>query len=235
MHLGPIGSGIAPDTTDPTDPNKVDVRNKPVDVTVSPKEFKADSKDEKMAAEKYGDRVIQTEGEVHLFIRNANGDMVYLKAEGDVLGLGCYTTEREPWTKLAPGQRVKIKGWSAKRYASHGILYSCVVVEASDNPALRISAAELAKEYAADRKATDEKYDNKPLYTEGEIVSKGKDGDVFLRLKGVPGVEVNCAFSNDDAIELLKPGETVRLLGEFKQGFNSEKYIGLSSCHLITK
>src|SRR5262249_47468777 len=72
------------------------------------KEYQADKN---AAAEKYKGKVIELSGAVDGVGRNISGDSyVTLKVEKQLIGVTCVTVDEQPWARVVPGQKVKIKG-----------------------------------------------------------------------------------------------------------------------------
>src|SRR5262245_17084011 len=82
------------------------------DVRLTAAEFHKEVKaDKEAAAAKYKGKVIELTGEVDNVGRNlADEAYVTLKAEKDLLGVICFTTDPQPWGKAVRGQKVTIKG-----------------------------------------------------------------------------------------------------------------------------
>src|SRR5437762_156138 len=77
-----------------------------------------------------------------------------------------------------------------------GDLNPCEIVEAGPNPGVVITAAELTKQFGADRQETRKKYDEKWAYIKGEVISvtKPQGCAVLLTLKGAGDITVTCCF-----------------------------------------
>jgi hypothetical protein len=164
------------------------------DVTVTPAEWHAEfKKDPEAAKAKYKDKVIEMSGTVSSVRPDPYGEVgrVNLEVPKDLLGVECMLADKKPWTKVSPGSKVKVRGKLWDRF--NGVLNPCEIVEAGKNPAVTLSAQELAKQFAADRKEARKMYDEKWAYLKGEVAEK-LDDKVALRLKG-EGASRSCATS----------------------------------------
>jgi hypothetical protein len=206
---GELPGGIADDLT------KVEAKHKmSADAVVE--EFK---KDQKAFNAKYKDAVLELSGKVRSCQNDplGRGGIIWLESHGSALGVRCMMVEKEPWAKVSPGSEVKVKGkWLAD--TSEEILYGCVFVELGRNPAVSLTAEDLAKAYAADKKKAKEKYHDQWLIVEGEVVEVGPDARRFDRVvvKGDGKIAVDCYFppvKHDNRYKQLKPGEKIRLVG----------------------
>jgi hypothetical protein len=197
-------------------------------------EFK---KDAKAAKEKYKDKVIELSGVVDSVSDDPydNVGYVFLKVENDILGVRCATTDKKPWIKVSPGSKVKVRG-KVPEFGLPADLFSVEIVEAGPNPGVVISAAQLAKEYAADRKAATEKYNDKWAYLDGEVAEKTSSEfcKVLLKLKGEGGITVNCCCgggSNQKPYEAIKAGSKVKMFGRlsmFDKPTDKEVFLNMS-------
>jgi hypothetical protein len=193
------------------------------------------------ARAKYRGKVIDLSGEVDSFVDGAGEPAeLRLKAAEGRLGARCLTVDRQPWAKVAPGSKVKIRGM----LASHGSTLSpSYIIWAGPNPALLISSQDLAKQFAADREGTAPKFHDKWIYVDGEVVEKMPPKGAamaVLKLKGEAKedepVRVDCIFTgeSDRAVERVKVGARVKVLGKaFLRGLPSEKSVHLHECLLI--
>src|SRR5262249_53463981 len=144
--------------------------------------------------------------------------LAYMSFEvpNDLLGVRCVLTDTKPWRKVSPGSKVKVRGKSSETTA--GDLNPCEIVEASPNPAVVITAAQLVKEFAADRDAAVKKYDEKWAIVTGEVVAKGKSEfcPVLISLKGDAKITVACCFGEafKRGTEAVKVGAHVEIFGK---------------------
>jgi hypothetical protein len=100
-----------------------------------------------------------------------------------------------------------------------------------------LTAEQIAKEYAADPKATREKFQNKGANVEGEIIEIGKEQycDVRVRLKGHGDIVLSCCFSGDlnkQVFAAAKPGQKLKVYGFLEFDDSNKKIISLSACYL---
>ncbi len=106
------------------------------------------------------------------------------------------------------------------------------IVETGPDPAVVISAQQLANEYAADGKSATAKLDDKWAHVEGEVVEKTTSNDcaVLLRLKGENDVAVSCCFGdrNKRPVEALKVGTKVKVFGQLSLWKEKEVFLNSS-------
>jgi uncharacterized protein (DUF1330 family) len=186
------------------------------------------------AAEKYKGKVIELSGEIDGIGRNFGGDpYVTLKVEKQLLGVMCFTAEEHPWAKVVRGQKIKIKGKWPEFTVASSLIY-CAFVETGEYAGIRLSAEELAKEYAADPEATVKKYDKKFLVMTGEVVSKefNSAGAASVELKSGNKVKVKCSFTatEKDVTKPIKVGQTIEVVGEFTLNFAGGNDVGIYFC-----
>jgi hypothetical protein len=222
---------------------KRDAYNEPLgapEVTVTPAEWHAEfKKDSKAATAKYKGKVVELAGEVSTVSGDPydNVGYVFLKVPGDILGVRCATRDKKPWVKVSPGSQVKVRGRISGTYST-GDLDPAEITEAGPNPGVVISAQQLAKEFAADRKAAREKYDNKSAYVDGEITEKGSSQycGIQLKLKGEGDAYVSCCFgkaANTKPLESAKPGQKVKVFGTLSViDGEKQKEVYLNTCEL---
>lgn len=188
-------------------------------------------KDEKAAAKKYDGKIVELIGVVAGHIGLDKGEP-YLglaaKEKSDYSGVLCFTADPRPWLQHAPGQTVKIRGRQNSsrpdpvlfgRFVSGAALVDCAIVEASKNPAIPLTVADL-EDQLAERMLTTQKYRGRPVWLTGEIskLTIGEDGGVNIRLKSGPKFSFECWISAGDrklARDLkLKVGDTVTFYGK---------------------
>jgi len=190
-------------------------------------------KDPQAAGEGFKGKVIELSGVVYAAFPDSaeKGGLVYLKTpegQGDVL---CVTQEKQPWARALPGSRVRIRG----KWHKPNVLTSCVIVELVPIPATVISAQRLALEWADDEQTTKEKYQDKWLFVDGEVVnstfSKSEGG--LLVLKGDKAVEIRCAFGTMyETPQPVKVGEHIKVVGRADVS-PSEEDVTVYGCHLV--
>ena len=186
------------------------------------------------ANEKFQGKVIELSGTVGDVARNAGGEaFVQLQVPGELLGVMCFTTDERPWAGVARGQKVRIKGlWGGVVMAPR--LLSCVFVDPGEYAAVRISAIDLAKEYAADSEETVKKYNKKHLVVTGEVAAKDVNelNAVRLTLKTGNNVAVTCGFTafDRDLSGRYEVGQTVTVFGDFSLNFGGDNSVDLNFC-----
>jgi hypothetical protein len=187
------------------------------DFTISPAEFRAEfAKDGKAADQKFRNKTIQLNGVVTIVSKDPFGEKagIYLKAEGE-WSVFCATADPQPWTKVAPGATMKVKGKlpGAISY-QNPTLDDVQIIDAGGSKSQSLTAAQLTKEFLADPKGTKDKYDKKPVSLEGEIVeTKPVGSDMIVRLKGEQGTVVIVSISKK-GLENAKPGQKIKVYGD---------------------
>jgi hypothetical protein len=211
---------------DPGTPPKADLGKAKADFTTDAESWHAEwAKDREAASTKYKGKTVELSGVVD----HPSDDpycrvgFIYLKIKGDGIGPRCALDDPAPWLKVGPGCKVKIKG-IVPEFGSGGGLESCVIVESSPNTCQEITAVQLAKEFAADKKAAEDKYRDKCLIVEGELTGKepseiDKGRFVYLMMKGDGGIGVKGYVGNDTeerkkANDDLKAGQKIKICGE---------------------
>src|SRR5262249_34234728 len=123
------------------------------DLVVTPAEWRAEFKKDSTAAKaKYRGKVIEMSGTLEGVRPDPFGTQfafIEFDVANDFAGVRCVLTDPRPWRKVGPGSKVKVRGKSSEIHA--GDLNPCEIVEAGPNTSVIITAAQLAKEFAADR------------------------------------------------------------------------------------
>jgi len=169
---------------------------------------------------KYAGKVVELTGVIsgeagHIGL--ANGEP-YIPVEGNRYHwVQCFTADPQPWLKHATGQTLKLRGRQSS--GDKPVLVDCVILEASANPAIRLTVANL-EEQLADGLLTTKKYFGKPLWLSGEISSLKIDnqGGVNLLLKTGPKLKIQCWIGASErklARQMkMKVGDTVTFYGK---------------------
>lgn len=131
---------------------------------------------------------------------------------------------------VSEGQAATIWG----RCTDDGKLSACFVKKAEPDPATKVGAAELAKEYAADAKAAAKKYEGKALIVEGTVrdVQKRDGRPTFIfegANDGTPRAvnvvaDASARMSRDKLIEGVKKGGKWSFRGKVKGFDKGEVY-----------
>src|SRR5262249_51728665 len=137
----------------PIDPSKINLAKAKADLVPDAKtwfeEWRANSS---AAREKDEAKIVELSGGGQGFsaLLDNHGDVskgvVYLKAGSNDHIIRCATTDRQPWATVSPGSGVKVRG-IVPQYADTANLDPCIILEASANPAITISAIQLTKEH----------------------------------------------------------------------------------------
>src|SRR5262245_15526000 len=179
-------------------------------------------KDRSAALAKYKGKIVEVSGDVtYVFFEAANGlrsgpgGWVNLKGLSEILPVYCFTTDPQPWLRVSKGSRARIRGRAGMVDTNE--LVECAIVEAGPSPALNVTAEDLAKAVAADRKLAAAKYDQKFVHATGEVAEAlpGPGGTMKLRLK--TGGEPVDAYLGTHAAKragAVKDGQTVNLFGQ---------------------
>jgi hypothetical protein len=186
------------------------------DLIVTPAEWRAAfKKDSQAAKDNYKDKVVEMSGTVSSVRPDPYGLVGYVNLDvpNDLEGVRCVLADKKPWRKVSPGSKIKVRGKSSDRFS--GDLSPCAIVEAGPNPALTISAQELAKDFAADRKEARKKYHEKWAHVRGEVAEKLSE-KIALKLKGAGDIWVICYFPQPykNQLEPVKSGSKVDIFGE---------------------
>jgi hypothetical protein len=189
--------------------------------------------DPSAAVDKYKGKVVEVSGMVEFVSEDPAEQVgcVYLKVDGPPLQDRCATTDKKPWLKVSPGSKVKLRG-KVPEFGLPCDLVGAEIVEAGPDPAVVISAQQLAKEYATDSKSATAKLDDKWAHVEGEVVEKTTSNDwaVLLKLKGDKEVVVSCCFGdrNKRPLEPVKVGTKVKVFGQLSLWKDKEVFINSS-------
>jgi hypothetical protein len=209
------------------------------DLVVTPAQWRADfKKDAKTARAKYAGKVVEMTGTIDSVRPEPFGapySYISFEVAGDFEGVRCVLSDPRPWLKVSPGSRVKVRGKSSDVVS--GDLKPCEIVEVMSNPGVTVTAPELARQFAADRKGAQKKFDDKWANLKGDVVarSKSKFCVAVLTLKGAGDVTVNCCFgeAGKRGTEKIKVGAKVAVFGRLSVGPGArEKSIWLNSCFL---
>lgn len=179
---------------------------------------------------KYAGKVIELTGKVAGFSEEYGNTRV--KLEGDKSGatFPCYSVDRRPWLKAAPGAVIKVKG-IVPLSGSVGDLGSAQIIDAGKYDAITLTAVQLAAEYKKSRKDASSKYDRKWCNLSGDILEvKDAPNGRQAFLKSSNDVEVICFSGNigkDDPIAGLKKGAKVKLFGQLIVNEREEKKVFL--------
>src|SRR5262249_22293502 len=168
--------------------------------------------------------------------QNISGEAyVSLEADKDFTGVMCFTADAEPWAKVVPGQKVKLKGkWPPDAFGT--VLIHCAFVDTGTSPAITVTAQQLAKEYAADKEAANKKYKDKYLIITGEVADKefNSAGAASVTLKVEGKVKVTCSFTAFEKalVKPIKVGQQLKAVGQYTLNFGDDE-VSLYFCHPI--
>jgi hypothetical protein len=210
------------------------------------KDFQAD---EKAAGGTYRDRWLLVEGPYkEAYERSIAGNvtrMVYFKDYRDpVKGHTCAVGWQVPegsWPRvdgLTPGQKVKVRARCLRAGYLSVLLGEGEVLEVGPDPAVVVPAAQLAREFAANREAAREKYNDKWLLVEGTVEETSKDKPTVTLAgpeeKGAKPVRVVARFGGDREADpgKVKKGDKVRLKGKASLYLDDGSAV-LEDCKLV--
>lgn len=209
-------------------------------------------KDPQAARDKYDGKLIELQGEVsgigrgpmsRVFEDMKLAPALMLGPRGQVPRVLCFTTDDQPWAKVAPPQSITIRGRGDADSGRDGpVLLDCQIVAAGPCAAVPITAAALAQECAASEEQTAARYRGKCLRINGELLKielRGSAGfvghEIFsLHLEGDDKRIIVCRGADDlRRLKALKPGQQVQLMGEFGHGERSE--VVVLDCVLVDR
>jgi hypothetical protein len=235
-----------------------DVSKGKADFSVTARELANEYKRDAAAAEKkYIGKVVELAGVVS-DVGLDSADNPVLMFEGDKNDFFmCTTVAKEPWSRVAPGQKIKIRGKGAvapgqkikirgKGAESVGrpSLDACVFVEAGPHEAVTVTATQLARDYEANEAETNAKYGPKDvgkyLVITGEVVEKKAIDKVnaLVFLKGTDKSRVECGFhfalpdGQAAFLDSIKIGQQLKAFGRYNP--YSGKEAKLTNCFKIT-
>jgi Leucine-rich repeat (LRR) protein len=204
--------------------------------SLTAEKFAAEAKDRAVANEKFKGKVVELSGVVKTVGQNISGEpYLSLEVEKDFTGVMCFTADAEPWAKVVPGQKIKLKGkWPPDAFGT--VLAHCAFVDVGTSPAITITAQQLAKEYAADKEAANKKYTDKYLIITGEVADKefNSAGAASVTLKVDGNVKVKCSFTafEKGMVKPIKVGQQLKAVGQYTLNFGGDE-VGLYFCHPI--
>jgi hypothetical protein len=183
--------------------------------TVTAEELHKEFKTDKKAAEtKYQGQVVEVKGTVNsLGVNVSSQAYVDLEVPKEFVGVMCYTADKEPWAKVAPGQQVKLKGrWPKGAFSAQ--LMNCVFTEAKSSPAISITAKKLVQEYMAAKEGTRQKYHDKWLIVDGELASIDlKKGVATIKGDGDTPIKVGFGATQANLFKAARVGRPLKVLG----------------------
>jgi hypothetical protein len=215
------------------------------DYALTVKEYLAEFKKDKKAAEKKFDgKIVELTGVVaSVGMEGAQHPILTFFGDDDE-PCNFVTADKEPWVRVAPGQKVKFKGKDVSSYGRPRLV-DCVLVDAGKYEAVKVSAAELATEYEKDKTATNSKYHPKAggkyLVVTGEVASTKTIDDTHTSvfLKGTAKTRINCVFDHrlhheqGPFLKAVKVGQPMTVFGRYNAV--GENDVRLDDCLRITR
>jgi len=179
--------------------------------------------DEEGTDSKYLGALIELRGVVYSIATNSEEEPCILVSETDdptSRFITCVTVDKQPWLDVCRGQAVTIRGSYANYIMFQCDLTDCVVVKKGKSPAVTLSAEKLAAGFVADPEALNDRYLNKEIIVESEVLrfepAKVDADSVFLR--GTADTPIRCSLSGSfkrEQLTRLTVGKTARLRGTF--------------------
>jgi hypothetical protein len=172
-------------------------------------------RDKDAAAKNFSKMAIEIEGTIEGLGFGMGAPYIVLTADGHLTGVYCRMIDKEPWSRVAPGQTVKLRGTWPK-HATLPSLSDCVIVQAGENPAIKISAEELSRQCQADPGLV-RKFGGKYLLVDGQVVSR-EDSltaplKIFLKGAGALSVECEISLAERELARDVKAGQSLKVLG----------------------
>jgi hypothetical protein len=197
-------------------PEKKKIKSDGTTVWLSPAQLcEQYERDKDAAAKNFSQMAVEIEGTIEGLGFGAGAPYIVLRADGHLTGVYCRMTDKDPWSRVAPGQNVTLRGTWPKRAAMPS-LSDCVIIKAGENPAVRISAEELSRQCQADPGAV-RKYGGKYLLLDGQVVAKEDSITAPLKifLKGAGSLVVECEISaaERELVRDVKAGQSLKVLG----------------------
>ena len=180
-------------------------------------EYEAQFKNDLKLHEKFKDQFIEVSGIVRSFwLNGVNERFLYLAPEDkpfDYDMVPYFTFDREPWGKLAAGQKVKLRAW----YLDHpGWIFE--IVEKGESTAVNLTADEVVAEFTADRSKAREKYFGKGFVITGKLKQIRKQGQhlgsVIFETTGKLQVSCSAPDTPNYVTEKLEVGKPLKVYGE---------------------
>lgn len=189
-------------------------------VRISAKEFQAE-RDGKLepAQNKYLGKTIEIEGTVALVGRNSQQVPYFTLESGSLLGLQCFPDDQNIFGEVVPGQHVVLLA-NINEFALSVAINECKIVELGPSPAITFDASELAREWATDTGATNNKLNGRMLIITGEVDEKqAEQTGAVLYLRTGEKTRVACSFGEfeKDLFNKIGVNEKVTLVGEFQE------------------
>lgn len=149
--------------------------------------------------------------------------------------------EKEPWSRLARGQRVTLRG-KLGALPSPPNIEQADIVDAGPPTVVNLSAAELAAEHGKGEDALRKLYDGKDVIVSGKVsdVKSSPINGLTLFLEGDGKFRVRCDLGITETQRLgealaPKQGQTIKVFGEVQPGNLTETIVPMKGCRLITK
>lgn len=249
LVLTACGPKPKPGDAPPADPNQAAAARGPAGVKTTAEALARDVVADPKAAEgKYNGKVVEVDGEVEFANKVINPNGFSLKGAKkkptDVVGVNVVCTvpkgaEGKAW-RLGSGQKVKVTG-TATVTALGVYLADATVEELEPAKTPKVSARDLAGEFAGDAEAARKKYRNptggpREVVVDGTVaaVEKNKNGFHVARLAGADGVTVDCTVSAED-FATLKAGDAVTVKGDLGDYYPDQKAVVVNTAFVLPK
>jgi len=231
-----IPSGPAPDATEPI------LAAIPDFLLTAGELAEAYEHDEEVADSKYLGALIELRGVVYSIAPNSEEQPCILMSEtADPTSnfIVCITVDKQPWLDVCRGQAVTIRGVYANDIMFQCDLRDCVVVKKGESPAITLSAEELAAEFIADPEALSDRYLNKEIIVESEVlrIEPAKVGPESVFLRGTADTPIRCSLNGSferEQLTRLTVGKIARLRGTFT-AFQDDANPRLYDCFVLDR
>jgi hypothetical protein len=155
--------------------------------------------------------------------------------------LQALVNEKEPWSRLARGQRASLRG-KLGALPTPPNLEQADIVDAGPSTAVNVSAIKLASQHPKGEEGLKALYDGRDVIVTGKVadVRSSPFNGLTLFLEGEGKVRIRCDLGVTETQRLgdalaPKQGQTVKVFGEVQPGNLTETILPMKGCHLITK
>ncbi len=123
--------------------------------------------------------------------------------------------DQQPWARIAPGQRVTLRGRHTPTLGG----FEWKIVDFGPNPAPIVTAPSLATEFIQGGVIAAQKYHKQTVYVTGEVVEKKKEEmsisyGISLKGEGRLNVLIHCPVIDDSLVNSIQVGQEIHAQGE---------------------
>ncbi|WP_197993320.1 OB-fold protein [Gimesia aquarii] len=196
--------------------------------------------DKETTTKKYAGKQIRLTGKVNSFHRAfTGGGLMFLDglssgSNSKRVKLDMHELERNPWTRAVIGQQVIVQGIFPKYFSFGPELQECRIIEVTgEMKPDYISAEQLSKALSTKPQQVDEKHEGKLIYLLGTIKDLDLENSrIELGTDQKTSALLRSEFTNDFAH--LKPGQKIKVLGEYVTDRSDDELPELKEVMLIT-